>query len=69
MKVEDVLATVGELGFFEICSNGSIYITPPAINVHKSRLDIFGKTIFEYKKRNPEASCKGFFTLYGAWRV
>ena len=68
MKVEDVLATVGELGFFEINSDGIIYITPPAINVHKSRLDIFGKTILEYKKRNPEAILKGFFTLYDAWR-
>lgn len=68
MKVEDVLAAVGELGFFEINSDGTIYITTPAINVHKSRLEIFGKTILEYKKRNPEAILKGFFTLYDAWR-
>lgn len=68
MKIEDVLAIVGELGFFEINADGSIYITPPALNVHKSRLDIFGKILFDYKKCCPDASCKGFFTLYDAWR-
>ncbi len=68
MKVNDVLATVGELGFVEISKNGAIYITPPAINLHKQRLDIFGKLLFEYKKRKPDAIFKGFFTLYDAWR-
>lgn len=68
MKVEDILAAVGELGFFEINTDGSIYITPPAINVHKSRLELLGKILFDYKKCNPKASCKGFFTLYDAWR-
>ena len=68
MNVKDILATVGELGFVEISKDGAIRVTPPAINLHKHRLELFGRTLVEYKKRNPDAIFKGFFTLYDAWR-
>ena len=68
MNISELLATVGELGFVDIRKNGSIYITPPAINVHNQRLEIVGRILFEYKKKHPESRLKAFFTLYDAWR-
>lgn len=68
MTVKEVLSVVGELGFFEIGKQGAICITPPLVNLHQQRLEVFGKMLVEYKKRNPDAILKGFFTLYDAWR-
>lgn len=68
IQIKDILATVGELGFVDIRKNGEIHITPPTFNLHKQRLELFGRIVFEYKKRNPAARFKGFFTLYDAWR-
>lgn len=68
MTVKEVLSIVGELGFFEIGKQGAICITPPLVNLHQQRLEVFGKMLVEYKKRNPDAMLKGFFTLYDAWR-
>jgi hypothetical protein len=68
MTVREILTIVGELGFVDIRKDGSIIITTPTKNVHKQRLELFGKIIFEYKKRKPDLIFKGFFTLYDSWR-
>jgi len=68
MTVKMILQTIGELGFVEVYKNGKIMVTPPAINVHHSRMDSFIQFLVEYKRRHADFRFRGYFTLYDAWR-
>lgn len=68
MNVPELLTVIGELGFVDIRGNGSIYITPPALGIHKQRLDVLANFLFTLKQRRPDVTFTGFFTLFDAWR-
>jgi len=68
VKKTQLLQIIGELGFVDIRKNGSIHITPPAINVHHVRMEPFVRFLQDYVSVHHNSCFSGYFTLYDAWR-